>query len=475
MAHNVDEIAARMRRVENGLVPLGVPPDEASDGLSLAERMVCYGVPGLSVALIDGDEIAWARGYGVREAGHGGRVTPETRFEAGSISKPVAAVAALRLVERGALDLDADINDLLVAWRVPANEDWQPRVTLRHLLSHTGGLTVHGFPGYARDADVPTLLQVLDGTKPANTIPIRVDSLPGTQFRYSGGGYCVLQQLLIDVMDMSFPDLMHELVLGPAGMAHSTYAQPLPQSLWDDAAAGHRFDGTMVVGGWHVYPEMAAAGLWTTASDLARFALAVRRSAAGGRETLLSKAMAAQLLAPQLPDPVGPSLHMGLGLFLAGEEVHARFRHGGSDQGFQSELVAYRDRGQGIAVMTNGDRGSQLAAEIVWAAAGVYEWPGYREEQPPPVVLDAEALISYTGSYAVRPGFVFVVSRDEDGLAVRATGQAAFPLVARSETTFITWVLDATFTFVRDDTGTVTGLAFRQQGHETFARRMADH
>jgi len=277
------------------------------------------------------------------------------------------------------------------------------------------------------------------------------------------------------VMDMSFPDLMHKLVLGPAGMAHSTYAQPLPQSLWDDAAAGHRFDGTMVVGGWHVYPEMAAAGLWTTASDLARFALAVRRSAAGGRETLLSKAMAAQLLAPQLPDPVGPSLHMGLGLFLAGEEVHARFRHGGSDQGFQSELVAYRDRGQGIAVMTNGDRGSQLAAEIVWAAAGVYEWPGYREEQPPPVVLDAEALISYTGSYAVRPGFVFVVSRDEDGLAVRATGQAAFPLVARSETTFITWVLDATFTFVRDDTGTVTGLAFRQQGHETFARRMADH
>jgi CubicO group peptidase (beta-lactamase class C family) len=475
MVHNVDEIAARIRRVEYGLVPLGARPDATGGGQSLAERMAYYGVPGLSVALIDGDEIAWARGYGVREAGHGARVTPETRFEAGSISKPVAAVAALRLVERGTLDLDADINDRLVSWRVPANEDWQPRVTLRHLLSHTGGLTVHGFPGYPRDADVPNLLQVLDGTKPANTIPVRVDSLPGTQFRYSGGGYCVLQQLLIDVTGMPFPDLMHELVLVPAGMAHSTYAQPLPQSLWDGAAAGHRFDGTTVAGRWHVYPEMAAAGLWTTASDLARFALAMQRSAAGDRDGLLSAAMAAELLAPQLPDPSRPSLHMGLGLFLAGGKAHARFRHGGSDQGFQSELVAYRDRGQGIAVMTNGDRGSQLAAEIVWAAADVYEWPGYREEQPPPVVLDAETLVSYTGSYAVRPGFVFIVSRDEDGLAVRATGQAAFPLVARSETSFITWILDVTFTFVRDAIGTVTGLTFRQQGHETFARRVADH
>jgi len=470
-----DESAARMRRVEGGLIPLGTRPSDNATSISLAKRMAFYGVPGVSVALIDGGEIAWARGYGVREAGHAAPVTAETYFEAGSISKPVAAVAALRLVERGILDLDADVNDLLVSWRVPANEDWQPRVTLRHLLSHTAGLTVHGFPGYARGADVPTLLQVLEGTKPTNTIPIRVDALPGTRFRYSGGGYCVLQQLLMDVTGMTFPDVMHDLVLAPAGMAHSTYAQPLPEALWDAAAAGHRSGDTTVTGKWHVYPEMAAAGLWTTASDLARFALAVQRAVAGERDALLSAAMAAQLLTPHLPDPVRPSLHIGLGFFLGGGAAHARFRHGGDDQGFQSELIAYRDRGQGIAVMTNGDRGFQLAAEIIWAAAEIYDWPGYREEQPPPLIVDAPMLAPYAGTYELRPGFLFVVLQDGDDLIVRATGQAAFPLVARSETTFITWVLDAMFTFVRDETGEVAGLTVWQQGHEMFARRVDDH
>ena len=352
-----DEMAARMQRVETELIPLGARDDETSGGLTLRERMAFYGVPGVGIALIDGGDIVWARGYGIRKAGHSAPVTPQTYFEAGSISKPVAAVAALRLVERGVLDLDTDVNDLLVSWRVPANEDWQPRVTLRHLLSHTAGLTVHGFPGYARDADLPTLLQVLDGTKPANTTPIRIDAIPGTRFRYSGGGYCVLQQLLIDVTNMPFPALMHELVLAPVGMVQSTYAQPLPERLWGDAATGHRFDGVSVSGGWHVYPEMAAAGLWTTASDLARFVIAVQGAVAGEPDALLSREMSAQLLAPQLPDPARPALHMGLGFFLAGRGEQSRFRHGGSDQGFQSELVAYRDRGQGIVVTTNGDRG----------------------------------------------------------------------------------------------------------------------
>src|SRR6185436_9257568 len=153
--------------------------------------------------------------YGVCAADQSTLVDPTTLFQAGSISKPVAAVAALRLVDAGRIDLDADVNDYLVSWKVPANEGWQPRVTLRHLLSHTGGLTVHGFPGYARGQAVPTLVQVLDGAKPANTAAVRDNAVPGTQSRYSGGGTTIVQQMLIDVMGKPFPALMRELVLDP--------------------------------------------------------------------------------------------------------------------------------------------------------------------------------------------------------------------------------------------------------------------
>lgn len=247
---------------------------------------------------------------------------------------------------------------------MPENEfTKQEKVTLRRLLSHSGGLTVHGFPGYAAGAPVPDLTQILDGVRPANTVPIRVDVVPGSLWRYSGGGYTVMQQLLLDVTRRPFPDLMKQTVLLPLGMTDSTYEQPLPESLRAQAASGHAADGKVVEGRYHTYPELAAAGLWTTASDLARFAIALEQAMAGGSK-VLSQATVREMLTLQT------GLY-GLGLSLAGTDRAAHFSHGGSNAGFQCQMVAYVETGQGAVVMTNSDRGGALAQEILRAIATV--------------------------------------------------------------------------------------------------------
>ena len=254
-------------------------------------------VPGLSIAIIENGKIVNAKGYGNTENGGQTPVTAATLFQAGSISKPVSAMGALRLVEQGKLDLDADVNDKLVTWKVPENEFTRKKsVTLRGLLSHTAGLTVHGFPGYATDQPRPTIVQILDGTKPANTNAVRVDILPGSQWRYSGGGYTIMQQLVIDVTGEPFPLFMEEAVLRPLAMNESTFEQPLADIKARLTATGHLTDRSRVLGKWHIYPEMAAAGLWTTPSDLARFAIGIQEALAGISAKTLSRAMARQML-----------------------------------------------------------------------------------------------------------------------------------------------------------------------------------
>jgi CubicO group peptidase (beta-lactamase class C family) len=235
------------------------PPDEAirrvQDGLpraviirgepvpKLAERMAELEVPGASVTVIHNGKIEWAHGFGVTRVG-GPPVTTSTLFEAGSISKPVAAMAALRLVESGKLGLDADVNQYLKRWKVPDSEFTRNRkVTLRQLLTHTAGLTVGGFEGYSAGAAVPNVIQILNGMGPANTPPVVVDFQPGSRYRYSGGGYTVLQLLLEDVTSMPFPKLLQQSVLSPIGMTSSTFEQPLPRQRLNVAATPYTRDG----------------------------------------------------------------------------------------------------------------------------------------------------------------------------------------------------------------------------------------
>jgi CubicO group peptidase (beta-lactamase class C family) len=221
----------RARRIENAFALVHLDEDNSPFPVTLEKLMELYRIPGLSVAVIDDFKIAWARGYGVVEAGARTRVTPRTLFQAGSVSKPVAAVGALHLVQQGKLSLDEDVNRRLLSWKIPENEfTRENKVTLRRILSHTAGLTVHGFNGYRTDEPIPTLAQILDGEKPANNLPVRVDFVPGTKWRYSGGGILVAQKLMIDIVGMPFPELMHTIVLSKIGMEDSTFEQPLPKT-----------------------------------------------------------------------------------------------------------------------------------------------------------------------------------------------------------------------------------------------------
>ncbi|MCS7025349.1 MAG: beta-lactamase family protein [Bryobacteraceae bacterium] len=331
----------------------------------LAERMQELHVPAVSVAVIDEGRIAWAKAWGAANT--------DTVFQAASISKPVAAMAALHMSQYGNFGLDEDVNAKLKSWRVPENEfTANKKITLRRLLSHTAGLTVRGFPGYPSDGALPSLKEILSGVPPANTPPVVPDAEPGSEWRYSGGGYTVLQQLMVDRLGWSFPQIMERMVFSRLGMKRSTYEQPLPPAWHANAATGHDRNGSPVKGRWHVYPEMAAAGLWTTPSDLARWAIELREAYLGKSNRVIEPSTARQMLTRQ--QAAGKPTRWGLGVELHGDPPLA-FSHGGSNVGFKCRLLLYLESGDGIVVMTNGDQGNQIVAEIMDAARALYHWP----------------------------------------------------------------------------------------------------
>ena len=271
---------------------LTITVDGVAKTLNLEAAMEALKIPSVSLALIDGDRIEFASAYGAS-------ATPETLYQAASLSKFVAAVGAMRLVEAKRLDLDADVNTKLISWKVPSNGfDRAHPVTLRGLLSMTAGIGVPGFLGYEIGVPVPNLTQILYGAPPANSPPVTVIAEPGSVYRYSGGSYEVAEALMVDTMQNSFPDLMSEIVLKPAGMARSTFAQELPADLDRQAMRGHLTDGRKLPGGYHLFPEHAAAGLWSTPTDLANLLILVGRSWRGESQLFLRPETARQMLTP---------------------------------------------------------------------------------------------------------------------------------------------------------------------------------
>ena len=320
---------------------------------------------GASVALIDAGDVVWERGFGTTASGSDVRVTATTPFQCGSISKHIPTLGILRLVDEGRLDLDTDVNRYLRGWQIP---EVGARITARMLLGHTAGLTYCWYPGFRRGRRLPSRLDVLEGQPPANTPPVRVVRDQAT-FRYSGSHFTVLEQLVVDVTGRAFSELLHQLVLEPLGMAHSSYDQTFPDSRPRATARGHYADGVVVRGGWRVQPEMAGAGLWTTAGDLARLAVEIQRASIG-RGRVLSKTTIEQALRP------GPDEGWGLGMVLAGHGNERRFGHDGNTIGFRARTDAYLGRGQGAVVLINGDDGSR-AIDVVFEAIGrEYGWPG---------------------------------------------------------------------------------------------------
>lgn len=364
---NPTSTSARLQRVEETAFELPGKPGESPIRLSLAELMKTFNVPGLSIAVIENFKIVDVKAYGVIEPGSSTPVATKTLFQAGSISKPVAATGALYLVQQGKLSLDEDVNQKLKTWKVPYNEFTKTeKVTLRRIMSHTAGLTVHGFPGYDVDAPRPSLVQVLNGEKPANTEPILVDSVPGTKERYSGGGVTIEQLLMMDVSGKEFPALMRESVLDKIGMSDSSYEQPLTAAGAALTAGGAYADGKPVHGKWHVYPEMAAAGLWTTPTDLAKFVIEIALSKQGSANRILSQKTTQEMLTPVMDD-------VGLGFFFE-KDNPGQFGHNGADEGFQALLTMNSETGNGAAMMADSDNGISVMNQVLRRVAKEYGW-----------------------------------------------------------------------------------------------------
>ena len=343
------------------------------DGLgtsTVAELMEEFGVPGVSVAVIQDFEIHWAKAYGVADVETGQLVDIETMFQAASISKPVAAIGVLRAVQDGLFSLDDDINDILDSWTLDGREFTRNRpVTPRTLTSHTSGLgDGFGFPGYDPEQPLPTTVQILEGHELSNVGSVFMEREPMTFFEYSGGGVTVMELALSDVRRRPFVDVLQEGVLAPIGMTRSSYAQPISPEHNQNAARAHDNNGESRGPKWHVYPEHAAAGLWTTPTDLARLIIEVQLSASGESNRVLSQSMIQEMLNPV---GVGP-FAVGFTVSKVGEGWY--FSHGGSNWGFRALMLAHKVKGYGLVVMTNADQGSTVINEISRRIQYTYNW-----------------------------------------------------------------------------------------------------
>lgn len=357
-----DKDRAALEAIDQRVAPLRGAQDKTP--APLVQRMAESRVPAVSIAYIEGGRVKWTRAYGVAVSGTTTPATPDTRFQAASMSKAVAAAGALRLVDRGRLTLDEDVATRLRSWRLPAEPHPGP-ISLRQLLSHTAGLNVSGYPGYARDKPVPGVVRLLDGKSPANTAAMRRFAAPGAQMAYSGGGYTVAQLLMSDVTRTGFGPWMARTLLRPAGMARATFDQRPPR----DAAHGHGVDGTPLAGGSHIYPELAAAGLWSTPSDYGRFLIALQNSWQGTPGALLKPATMREMATPVLAD-------YALGVTVTRVGGRVAISHGGGNAGYRCRFVAFLDGArEGVVIMTNSDNGAALVAAIHFTLARAYGWP----------------------------------------------------------------------------------------------------
>lgn len=459
-----NESTERRERVERNLLPPVVLRGHTTSSHTIAQRMRQFCVPGLGLAVIHNGNLDWTGGYGLTQSA-GLPVSAQTPFQAAWISTAVTALAAMRLVDRGFLKLDADIRNYLKSWRFPENEFTAGTdVTLRQVLSHSAGFNLHSFSGYRLGEPLPTLLQILNGQNPANNAAIQIEARSGEKSIYSSGGFAVLHQLLIDVTGESFPEFMRASILEPLGMVRSTFQQSLPEALRADAAFPHRADGEPIEDGPWVFPEAAAAGLWTTAEDLARLIVEIQ-SALNGHGRVLSPDAATRMISPQKPP-------WGLGFRVEGTGNLQRYLFASANDGYRCMISCYPETGDGFAAMTNSNSGDRVIGEIFASLGREYAWPGdsFAPREKTIVELPETLLQELAGSFDM--GNRKMEVRLRNGRLISRVKGEDHELYAESPTQFFAMDEPLELTALRDQAGRMIGWRISAWGQSMEARRV---
>lgn len=453
------EVLARIKQVENNLVPWAMAQD--SQKFSLEERMAQYKINGLSIVVIKDYKVEWAKAYGWADVSERREATTKTLFQAASLSKSLNGVGVLKLVQDKKLDLNSDINNYLTTWKFPYDSlSRNKKITIANLLSHTAGLTVHGFKGYEIGDTIPTLSEILDGRHPANSKAVRSMYEPGKKVEYSGGGTTISQLIVTDVTRQKYEDFMWNEVLKPMGMTESFFMQPPPYGKQNLLATGYnRFGKEMKGGKYNIYPEKAAAGLWTTPSDLARYIIETQLSYHGKSEKVLTSEMTRLRLTPYL-DSIN-----ALGVFINKKGNGKYFQHSGSNEGFGCQYRGSLKYGNGVIVMVNSDN-LGILNEIVNSVALVYHWADFYNPVMKKIIkLQDDVLNKYIGNYLLNGDTVSIVKK---GNELWLNNSIRSKMYFTSQLDFYITEYKADYQFTFDATGAIDG--FTVNGNEKAVR-----
>ncbi|HEX2628218.1 MAG TPA: serine hydrolase domain-containing protein [Chitinophagaceae bacterium] len=457
---------ARIKAVETQLAP-NVVYGDTIPSLNLLDQMKKYNIKGLSVAVIKDYKIDWAKAYGWADEEEKRPVTTNTRFQAASISKSLNSLGVLKLVQQSRIGLEADINNYLKSWKFPYDSVSKNKtISIANLLSHTAGLSVHGFGGYETTDSIPSVIQILDGVRPANSRSIRSLFAPGTKFQYSGGGTTISQLIVTDVTGRRYEEFMQKEVLNPIGMTNSFFTQPPPAATKELATA--YTNGEAVKGKYHVYPEQAAAGLWTTPTDLAKYIIECQLTYEGKSQgKVINREMMIKRMTPYVDSSAA------LGIFILKKEDTRYFNHNGGNEGFVCNSFGSLSGGNGLVIMVNGDNFA-IISELSNSIARVYGWknfytPAFRKVYHP----SKDTLQLYTGNYLLEKDTISL-SICDDGICVRQNGQPASGMktIFSNATTFtLPEIPNASIKMLFKD-GKVSSFELTQNGMKMVAVRV---
>lgn len=443
-------VESRIRQIENNLA--GWVQTGSDDRWNITDRMKKYKVNGVSIAVIHDYKIEWAKGYGMADVSENRPVTVNTLFQAASISKSLNSLGVLKLVEEKKIDCDSDVNRYLRSWKFPYDSiSGGKKVTVKEILSHTAGISVHGFPGYERGIPMPTIIQVLNGEKPANTEAIRPVEEPGLHFNYSGGGTTILQLLVTDISGLPYENYMQQEVLDPLGMTSSCYCQPPGDSKAQLLATAYKSDGKEVQRKYHVYPEKAAAGLWTNPTDLCKYVIETQLAWRGESHKVLSPEMTRFRLTPVIDDA-------GLGVFVNSRVAgsYKYFDHNGGNEGFSCTYYGCRDSGEGVVIMINSESWN-IIEEILNSVATVYNWKDfYLPEIKKTIDIPASELNKYIGKYQIGDRN-FEIVRDNTGLGIKSGDDSPWKLYFTTDSGFFVKETRGVARFQFSPDGVLTG------------------